>query len=130
MGGAERQKPRQRGMAAELKDAITLRAFLLVCGVGVLQLTFIASYVGAFHAPRPHQLPVSILAPPSVASRVTGQLNGLPGSPILATPVSSAAAGTASLRARTSYGVLEVNPPRLLTGSSWPAPPGRLLPSP
>ncbi len=51
-----------------------------------------------------------ILAPPPVASRVTGQLNALPGDPLQATPVSSAAAGTASLQARTSYGVLEVNP--------------------
>ncbi len=59
---------RARGAAAEIRDAITLRAFLLVCGVGVLQLAFITSYIGAFHDPRPHQVPVS--NPGASASRV------------------------------------------------------------
>jgi hypothetical protein len=110
MARPDRERPHQRGVAAEIKDAITLRAFLLVCGVGLLQLAFIASYIGAFHDPRPHQVPVSVVAPPSVASRVTGQLNALPGDPLQASPVSSRAAGVADLRDRTSYGVLEVQP--------------------
>lgn len=104
MGGADRQRPRERGVAAEIRDSITLRAFLLVCSVGVLQLAFIASYIGAFHNPGPHQVPFSVLAPPAVASRVTGQLNALPGDPLQVTPVSTRVTGIAACRLGSATG--------------------------
>jgi hypothetical protein len=100
----------RRGLAAEIKDSVSLRAFLLVCGVGLLQLAFIASYIGAFHHPKPHQVPITVAAPAAAAPRVVRQLNSLPGKPVQATAVPSRAAGVARLRAQTSYGVLEVSP--------------------
>ncbi|MEV4195120.1 DUF3533 domain-containing protein, partial [Streptomyces toxytricini] len=48
-GGA----PVPGGFAAEIKDAVTARAALLVLGVLALQLAFATSYLGAFHDPRP-----------------------------------------------------------------------------
>ncbi len=45
----------RRGLAAEIKDAVTVRAVLLVCGVGLLQLAFVVlgnpSVGGACAAP-------------------------------------------------------------------------------
>jgi len=41
----------------------------------VLTVAFAFSYVGAFHDPAPHQVPVDVVGPPEVAA----QLNGLPG---------------------------------------------------
>jgi hypothetical protein len=43
------------GFTAELRDALTPRALLLVAVLG-LQLGFILSYLGAFHSPSPHQV--------------------------------------------------------------------------
>lgn len=99
------QTPR-RGLIAEAKDAITPRAFLLVVGIGLIQLAFIASYVGAFHAPTPHQVPMSVTAP---ATRVVTELNALPNRPLNATLVPDPSVGLAKLRDRSSYGLLEVS---------------------
>jgi hypothetical protein len=100
----------RRGLAAEIKDAVTVRAFLLVCGVGLLQLAFIASYIGAFHRPAPHQVPISVTAPAAAAPSVLAQLNTLPGTPLKATLVPSAAAGRGRLLDRSSYGLLAIDP--------------------
>ena len=43
-------RPRQ-GFLAEVRDAVAPRTLALGAGVLVLQLLFIWSYVGAFHAP-------------------------------------------------------------------------------
>jgi len=98
----------------ELRDAVTPRAFLLVLGVGLLQLAFIASYIGAFHNPTPHQVPVSVTvpaaAPASVATRTAAQLNALSGDPLNATVVTNTADGLAKLRDRSSFGLLEISP--------------------
>jgi hypothetical protein len=101
--------PPGRGLLAEAKDAVTPRAFLLVCGVGLLQLAFILSYIGAFHQPTPHQVPVSVTAPVLTADRIIAQLNALPGEPLRATLVPDAATGLANLRNRSSYGLLEAS---------------------
>ncbi|MFD7985661.1 DUF3533 domain-containing protein, partial [Kitasatospora indigofera] len=53
-----------QGFVAEFKDAVTPRAALLVIAVLLLQLGFIVSYVGALHHPSPHQLSISLFAPP------------------------------------------------------------------
>ena len=44
----------------------------------VLMLAFAFSYVGAFHDPTPHAVPVAVVGPASV----TAQLNRLPGDPL------------------------------------------------
>jgi hypothetical protein len=56
------------GFLFELRDAISVRTFLLVFGVLLLQLGFIVSYVGAFHAPKPVRTPVGVVAPSVLAS--------------------------------------------------------------
>jgi len=67
------------------RDAIAPRTLLLGVGVLVLQFAFILSYIGAFHSPTPHRVPVMVVAPAQVAGQVVDQLNGLPGEPVLAT---------------------------------------------
>jgi hypothetical protein len=36
----------------------------------VLMLAFAFSYVGAFHDPTPHQIPVAVVGPPAVAAQL------------------------------------------------------------
>ena len=106
------QRPRGahwHGLAAEARDAVTPRAFLLVCGIALLQLAFIASYIGAFHRPTPHQIPISATAQAaSAAGRAAAQLSALPGDPVNATAVPDRATGLSRLRDRSSYGLLEI----------------------
>lgn len=68
----------------------------------VLQLAFLGSYVGALHEPKPHDVPVAVVGPPSAAD----QLNDLPGSPLRATAVSSLEAGEKRVAQRRDYAVL------------------------
>jgi hypothetical protein len=54
---------RQSGLAADLRDAVSPRTAILFLGVLLIELAFILSYVGAFHTPRPHRIPVAVVAP-------------------------------------------------------------------
>jgi hypothetical protein len=94
----------------EFRDAVTPRAVLLVVGVAVIQVAFITSYVGAFHHPEPHGLPVAVVAPAADAPQLVKALNGIPGHPVQVTAVSSVAAGTRQLLRRDVFGVLVVDP--------------------
>lgn len=66
------------------RDAIAPRTLLLGVGVLLLQFGFILSYIGAFHAPAPHQIPVTVVAPPQVAQQVVDSLNKAAGQPVSA----------------------------------------------
>ncbi|MFC6595937.1 DUF3533 domain-containing protein [Kitasatospora paranensis] len=66
------------GFAAEVKDAVTPRAALLVFAVLLLQLGFVASYVGALHDPSPHRLSIAVVAPARVAPQLTAALDAVP----------------------------------------------------
>nr|WP_286247793.1 DUF3533 domain-containing protein [Streptomyces graminofaciens] len=79
------------GFAAEFRDAVTLRAFGLVLGGLLVQLAFVVSYVGAFHSPTPHAIPVAVAAPQQVSAKIVAQLNALDGDPVEATAAPSAA---------------------------------------
>ncbi|GAB3565846.1 DUF3533 domain-containing protein [Amycolatopsis endophytica] len=59
-----------RGLAADLRDAIAPRTVLLVLGVLLLQLGFILSYVGAFHSPAPHRIPVAVVGPQQTVEQI------------------------------------------------------------
>ena len=100
----------KRGVRAELRDAITVRSFVLVLGVLLLQLGFIASYLGAFHDPKPRNIPIAVVAPAGAPAGAVDQavarLNQLPGHPLKARAASDAAAARALLNDRTVYGVL------------------------
>lgn len=78
------------GLRADFKDAVTPRAFAMVVAVLLLQLGFIVSYVGAFHAPKPHHITVGIVAPAQQTPALIGKLDALHGAPVSARAVDSA----------------------------------------
>src|SRR6195952_153500 len=72
----------------EFRDAVSLRTVGLILGVLFLQLGFILSYVGAFHAPTPQNIPLGIVSSSAQASGQTAaRLNAIPSSPLRAVPV-------------------------------------------
>jgi hypothetical protein len=81
----------------ELRDAIAPRTVLLVLGVLLIQVAFIASYVGAFHQPTPHRIEVGVVAPAGRAPAVAQQLDRLEGRPLSAETLPDEAAGRARL---------------------------------
>ena len=83
-----------------LSDAMSPRTLLMGLGVLLLQFGFIVSYIGAFHHPIPHRIPVTVVAAhASVAGQVADRLNSLPGQPFRAKPGSSEGAARNALRA-------------------------------
>ncbi|MFF7977042.1 DUF3533 domain-containing protein [Streptomyces sp. NPDC007905] len=80
------------GFLAELRDAISFRAFGLVLGGLLIQLAFTISYLGAFHSPTPHRIPVAVVAPEQASARIVAKLNGLGGDPVKATAAASESA--------------------------------------
>jgi len=70
----------------ELIPGVTRRAAVLVIGVLLLQLGFVLSYVGAFHAPTPRDVPLAVVAPvgapAGTAQSAADQLEGLAGDPL------------------------------------------------
>lgn len=80
--GAHKAAREGRSFAAELRKAVTPRAVLLVMGVLALQLGFIASYLGAFHQPTPHKVPLAVVAPQQSQQQVVDQLTDLSGEPV------------------------------------------------
>lgn len=67
---------------AEVRDAVTPRATLLIVGVIALQLLFVASCVGALHDPKPKDVPFGLVAPQAAAQQAVTRLERLPGSPL------------------------------------------------
>lgn len=102
--------PGRKGFLGELRDAITLRATLVMLGVLFLQLGFALSYMGAFHAPKPHEVPVTVVAPREIQQEVLQRLNNLPDSPVRAVAVEDAAAARARLLNRETDAALVMDP--------------------
>ncbi|GGZ18952.1 DUF3533 domain-containing protein [Streptomyces nitrosporeus] len=96
--------------AGEVKNAVTVRAALLVIGVLALQLLFIASYVGALHRPDPTDVPFGVVAPQQVSRQLVTRLDGLPGGPLDAREVSDAAEAHRKVVDRELDGALVVDP--------------------
>jgi len=95
--------------------APTLKAVALVLFPAlVLMLAFALFYVGAFHEPTPHHVPVAVVGPPTVAA----QLNRLPGGPLDARPVSSRSDALSQINDRTVYGAFEASTNRLFVASA------------
>jgi hypothetical protein len=80
----------------------------------VLMLAFAFSYVGAFHDPTPHNVPVAIVGPPAV----TSQLDALPGDPLDARQASSRADALAQIDDRDVYGAYDATRNRLFVASA------------
>jgi hypothetical protein len=88
---ANEETTRQAGFGTELRDAVSIRTVALIVGVLVLQLGFILSYVGAFHAPKPHRIEIALVAPAQVSGQLVSKLNAIPSTPLRATAVASEA---------------------------------------
>ncbi|MEU1106338.1 DUF3533 domain-containing protein [Streptomyces tibetensis] len=95
---------------AEVRDAVTPRATLLVVGVIALQLLFIASYVGALHDPKPRDVPFGVVAPQAAAGQAVGRLEQLPGSPLDPRALPNAAAARTRLAHRDIDAALIIDP--------------------
>ena len=80
----------------------------------VLMLAFAFSYVGAFHDPTPHKVPVAVVWPPAAAT----QLNGLPGDPLDASVSPSRADALSRIDDREVYGAYDVAGNRLFVASA------------
>jgi hypothetical protein len=77
-----------KGFRAELRDAVSLRTISLIIGVLLLQLGFILSYVGAFHAPKPHEIRIGIVSPSEkISTQIADKLNGIGEHPVNAVHV-------------------------------------------
>jgi hypothetical protein len=80
----------------------------------VLMLAFAFFYVGAFHDPTPHQVPLAVAGPPAV----TAQLNRLPNEPLDARQASSRADALAQIDDREVYGAYDAAANRLFVASA------------
>jgi hypothetical protein len=73
---------------AELRDAVSPRTVSLIGGVLLLQFAFILSYVGAFHAPQPHEIRLGVVSPSKKISEQTAdKMNAISSHPLNAVPV-------------------------------------------
>jgi hypothetical protein len=80
----------------------------------VLTLAFAISYVGAFHDPTPHEVPVAVVGPPAVAA----QLDALPGDPLDARQASSRPDALSQIDDRDVYGAYEAATNHLFIASA------------
>ncbi len=88
-----------QGFWEEFRDAVSLRTIGLILGVLFLQLGFILSYVGAFHAPTPQQIPLGVVSSSVQASEQTvAKLNAIPASPLQAVTVADRATAEQQIR--------------------------------
>ncbi|SCD69344.1 MULTISPECIES: DUF3533 domain-containing protein [unclassified Streptomyces] len=99
-----------RGFLGEVRDAVSTRSALVMLGVLLLQLGFALSYMGAFHAPKPHQVPITVVAPPAVGKDLVARLDALPGDPLHVTAVASRAEARARLLDRSTDAALVMDP--------------------
>jgi hypothetical protein len=101
---------RHEAARRELIPGVTLRSAVLVIGVLLLQLGFVLSYIGAFHAPTPRQVPIAVVAPAGApagtAENVVRQLDGISGDPLSARTAPSERAARQLLADRDVDGVL------------------------
>jgi ABC-2 family transporter protein len=87
---------------------------LVLLPATVLMLAFAFFYVGAFHDPTPHHVPVAVVGPPTVAA----QLNRLPGAPLDARQTASRRDALSQINDREVYGAFEPATNRLFVASA------------
>jgi hypothetical protein len=101
--------PKPVSLGQEIRDAVAPRTVLLVVGVLLLQLGFILSYVGAFHAPKPQRIGMVLVAPAQVAPQLVSRLNAIPGGPIRVKAVADVGAAQQLIRTARTSGALVIN---------------------
>ncbi len=107
---AEELPPSERGFWNEFRDAVSVRTVVLILGVLALQMGFILSYIGAFHAPTPSDISLAVVAPDQVAAKTVNQLNGIEGTPLQASMVADEATARQQILAGELSAALIVNP--------------------
>jgi hypothetical protein len=80
----------------------------------VLMVAFTFSYVGAFHEPTPHSVPVAVVGPPAV----TASLDALPGHPLDPRATPSRQEALAQIDDRKVYGAYDATRNRLYVASA------------
>ena len=80
----------------------------------VLTLAFAFAYVGAFHDPRPHNVPIAVVGPPAVAE----QLDHLPGDPLDVREASSRPDALSQIDDRDVYGAYDAPTNHLFVASA------------
>lgn len=103
-------RPRTETFAEEFRDALNPRSLLLAVGTGLLCLGFLLSYLGAFHTPAPHRVPVAVVAPAPVSAQLVDGLNDIDGTPVQATAVTDEDTARRQLQRAETSGVLIVDP--------------------
>ena len=99
-----------QGFLSEFWDAVSIRTVSMIIGVFLLQIAFILSYVGAFHSPAPHRIPLAVVAPaPEESGPIVTKLNLIP-STLHATAASSQAAARRLIRDDAVSAALVINP--------------------
>jgi hypothetical protein len=93
---------------SEVRDAVTVRAVVLVLGVLALQVLFIASYVGALHHPQPSRVPFGLVAG-AKSEPLAKTLNALPGDPLDVRVTAGPIVARNDVLNRQTYGALILN---------------------
>lgn len=105
-----RPAPPAPALPPHAPGASAFRTAVLVGGVLLLQLGFILSYVGAFHAPTATRIPIAVVAPQAVSPQLVTALDGLPGSPLRATPLADETAARQWINTQEGAAALIVDP--------------------
>ena len=95
---------------ADLREAFTPNRLALVAGVLLIQLAFIWSYVGAFHSPKPSDIPVAVVAPAQQADQIAAQLEKIDGHPVSPQVVESRDAAEAMVKDHRVDAAYVLNP--------------------
>lgn len=93
----------------EFTDVIRPSGVLVVIGTGILSLGFLLSFMGALHAPKADRIPLLVVAPDQVNSRLVDGLNAIEGEPLAARSAASESDARSQLRRGETAGVLVVN---------------------
>lgn len=105
------EPPAPQSVWAEFKDAVALRTVGLIIGVLLLQIGFILSYVGAFHAPTPQHIPLAVVSSSTQASDQTvAKLNAIAGAPLQAVTVGDRASAEQQIHAGELSAALIIDP--------------------
>jgi hypothetical protein len=99
-----------QGFLGEFWDAVSVRTVSLIIGILLLQVGFILSYVGAFHAPTPHRIPLAVVAPARESGQVVTKLNLIASAPLHATAASDQAAAHRLIGDESVSAALVINP--------------------
>ncbi|MBO1767182.1 MULTISPECIES: ABC transporter permease [unclassified Allobranchiibius] len=93
-----------------LRDVLGPRSIGVILAVLLVQLLFIASYVGAFHKPQPHAITVDVVSSNGWQGYVANKLNAIDGRPVAAYASSDRAESTKELREGRRQAVYLFNP--------------------